>query len=224
MDDEQTADINQEFIAPENDQPETQAVETQQAPVEDSQEKNWREMRQAFKELKRENQYLRDQFEKTSHKAPQEEEVDENEPYVTPKTFQKRISELEKRLAEKDKENVPDRLRAKYSDFDEVVSIENVEFLTQNDPEIAQSLAALSSDPFKQGVAAYKILKRSDLTQNKVSMQDKAKIVENTKKPVSVQAVRKQGALGDANRFAGGLTPDLKKALYAEMQASRKGA
>ncbi len=55
-------------------------------------------------------------------------------------------------------------------------------------------------------------------------MQDKAKLDQNVKKPMSVQAVRKQGALSEANSFANGLTPELKKSLLAEMASARKGA
>jgi len=225
---EENADVAiQEVVTPEQEtQPETvTAVQKAPEPQEDAQEKNWREMRQAFKELKRENQFLREQFERAQQPAKAiEEDIDENEPYVTPKSFKKKIHELEQKLVAKEAESIPDRLRAKYADFDEVVSVENVEFLKQNDPELAMSLAALASDPYKQGIAAYKLLKRSDYNQDKVSMHEKAKIAENAKKPTSVQAVRKQGALSDANRFANGLTPELKKSLYAEMQAARKGA
>jgi hypothetical protein len=223
---DENADANlQEVVTPEQEsQPETVAVDTPPVPQEDAQERNWREMRQAFKELKRENQFLREQFERAQQPAKEEEDTDENEPYVTPKSFKKKIHELEQRLVAKEAESIPDRLRAKYADFDEVVSVENVEFLKQNDPELAISLASLASDPYKQGIAAYKLLKRSDYNSNKVSMQEKAKIAENAKKPTSVQAVRKQGALSDANKFANGLTPELKKTLYAEMQAARKGA
>jgi hypothetical protein len=224
MDEEKTSDIQtQEVVSPESVQPETQEV-VEQKPEESSQEKNWRELRTALKELKRENQHLRQQFEQTKQPNKPHEEEEENEPYITPKTFKRKLHELETKLKEKEVEGVSDRLRAKYSDFDEVVSVDNVEYLNTHEPELALSLAALKSDPYKQGIAAYKILKNSELSQNKVNMQDKAKIQENAKKPTSVQAVRKQGALADANRFSNGLTPELKKSLWAEMQNARKGA
>ena len=54
-------------------------------------------------------------------------------------------------------------------------------------------------------------------------MQDKARIEQNAKKPVSVQAVRKQGVLSEANQFAMG-SPEHKKALFKEMQEARKRA
>lgn len=223
MDEEQTnSNALQDVVAPEEvNQPETQPVE----PPEDPRDKQWRELRQGFKELKRENQYLREQFHKAQTPAPKaEEEVEDNEPYITPKTFKRKLSELEEKLREKEKDSVSDRLRAKYQDFDEVVSIDNVEYLKQNEPELAASIASLTSDPYRQGIAAYKILKQSVNQDTKATMQDKAKIADNAKKPTSVQAVRKQGSLSDANRFANGLTTELKKALWQEMQTAKKGA
>lgn len=225
--DQENASVIQEIASPEQqDQPVSQAVEETQpaAPVEDPQERNWREIRQSLKELKRENQYLRQQVESSQQRPVSQEEPEDDEPYVTPKKLNKQLSDFEQRLKMKEAETVEDRLRSKYNDYDDVVSVENVEYLKQNDPELALSIQALAGDPYKQASAAYKLLKKTDYYMNKNTMQDKAKIADNSKKPMSVQAVRKQGALGEANRFANGLTPELKKALFAEMQAARKGA
>ena len=86
------------------------------------------------------------------------------------------------------------------------------------------SLQALQGDPYQQGLAAYKMLKRTDFYMQKQQEADKKRVQDNTSKPMSVQSVRKSGALADANRFANGLTPDLKKALQQEMAEARKRA
>lgn len=191
-------------------------------PAEDSQEKNWREIRQTLKELRRENQLLRQKLD-TPKELPSQDH-DDDEPYVTPQRFKKHIEDLERKLKAKDAESSEDRVRAKYNDYDDVVTEENIEYLKRNDPELAQSIQALSEDPYKQALAAYKVLKKTDYYMNAQTRKDQQKIDENSKKPVSVQAVRKQGVLAEANRFANGLTPDLKKALWKEMQEARKGA
>lgn len=225
-------EVEVESAQPEVANPEVEVQQTQQTetetppeaaqPKEDPQERNWREIRKTVSELKRENQYLKQKLETPAPPPPAENLDDED--IVTEKRLNKRLRDIETLIKQKEVESVEDRLKSKYSDFHEVVSEENCELLKQNDPELAASIAALQGDPYKQGLAAYKILKRSDYTQQRQTMQEKVKTAENAKKPVSSNAVRKQGALAEANRFSNGLTPDLKKALWKEMQEARKGA
>jgi len=194
----------------------------QEVSQENSQEKNWREIRAALKELKRENQLLREQALSPKKETAPVEDEDDDEPYVTPKRLNKKLQELERQLKQKDAEGVEDRLRAKFPDYDEVLTVENVEYMQQHDPELVLSIQRMSDDPYKQALAAYKLLKKTDYHMNKGTMQEKQKAEDNSKRPVSVQAVRKQGALAEANRFSNGLTSELKKALYREMQDCRK--
>jgi hypothetical protein len=223
--DEQNSSVLQEVATPE--QVNQSVSEVGESPIQkgsnDPQEKNWREIRQTLKELRHENQLLRQQIQAPRESIPQEPEG-EDEPYVTPQRFKRQIEDLEKRLKVKEAESSEDRVRAKYSDYDEVVTEENIEYLKQNDPELAQSIRALSEDPYKQALAAYKLLKKTDYHMGKQTRKDQEQMDMNSKKPVSVQAVRKQGVLSEANRFANGLTPELKKALLKEMQDARKGA
>lgn len=227
---EQSSDVIQELVNPESEHvsevEETQDAVQEEQPKEDPQEKNWRELRQALKELKRENQALRQEMNRSrddqQHSEPEDDGDDEE--IVTTKKLTKALSRIEEKLLEKEKETVEDRLRAKFSDFDDVFSQENVEFLQKHDPELVLSLRSLAHDPYKQAVAAYKMLKRTDHYHSKVSGEDKAKIAENKTKPGSVQAVRKQGALAEANKFANGLTPALKEQLWKEMQEYSKGS
>ena len=55
-------------------------------------------------------------------------------------------------------------------------------------------------------------------------MKEQKKIQQNQTKPPSVNQVRKGGPLAEANRFDRGLTPELRKQLWQEMQDARKGA
>lgn len=193
---------------------------------ESQQEKNWREIRNALRDVKKENQYLRQQMlqSQQAQKVPVAPDPDDDEPYVTPKKLERRIQDLESQLKAKDAESVEDRLRTKFNDYDDVVSAENVEYLQQHDPELVVSIQRMADDPYKQALAAYKLLKKTDYYMNKGSVEDRTKAENNSKKPVSVQSVRKQGALSEANRFANGLTPELKTALWKEMQQARKSS
>jgi hypothetical protein len=233
-------DASPEVIAPEQEQ--APMSEAQQAPVqpeppkEDMQDKNWRAARARMEEqsraisdqqrhidlLTRELEQLRTAFPKQAEASEDLSEFTDSE-----RKLYHEIKALKGELHQtKSKEStyVVDRLRAKYTDFDEVVTPENIEYLKTNNAALAKALARLQDDPYEQGLAAYDALKKTEWYQQRHTMQDKAKLEANSKKPVSVQSVRKQGALSEANQFANGLTPELKKQLLKEMAESRKGA
>ncbi len=57
----------------------------------------------------------------------------------------------------------------------------------------------------------------------KEPLREKQKAIANSQKPVSVNAVTKSSAIGNAHMFENGLTPELKKSLWDEMERARKG-
>ena len=94
--------------------------------------------------------------------------------------------------------------------------------LKESDPEIAASLSYLSSDPYLQATTAYKYLKKINTGQAYEEKMVKDRVNKNLQKPKpTVPAMRSQ-ALGEAQRFANGLTPDLQKALWKEMNEAVK--
>ena len=69
----------------------------------------------------------------------------------------------------------------------------------------------------------YKTLKSLGYnSQNEEFMKEKEQVHTNHKKPLSAQAIKGSGALHEANMFAGGLTPELKKKLQQEMVQAAK--
>lgn len=85
------------------------------------------------------------------------------------------------------------------------------------------SLKLLENDPYAQSVAAYKMLKRFGYGAQKTNqILDKKKAQENSQKPVSVNAVSKQSSIGNVQTFENGLTPELKRSLWADMQRAMK--
>lgn len=241
---ENQADVMQEVAAPEQENVSGEFAENtpvanealpqedvSQNEIEDPQEKNWRELRQTLKEFKNENNEIRRENQFLAQKLMEleggkqtqnvEEEVDDEE-LVTYKTLKKYEQKLNQKFQQAEASTAIDRVKARFGDFEEVVTAENVEYLKKNEPELVASLQAMKSDPYGQAVAAYKLLKRTDFYLNKENSAMKKRAEQNIKKPVSVNAAKTQGALGDAHRFANGLTPDLKKALWQEMQEARK--
>lgn len=213
----------QEVANPEQEQTSV-AEEAAQEPVktieEDPQERNWRNARLKLQEQSQEIQYLKQKLEEIHKPKDPEPEVDlTDDDFVRGHHLKKKLEMMEKALLKNEANTAIDRARAKFNDFDQVVSVENVELLKQNDPELAISLKALASDPYAQALATYKLLKRSDYSQQVQNMENKQRIEKNLKKPPSSNSV---APLAEANRFANGLTPDLKKALQKEMKEAAK--
>jgi hypothetical protein len=196
-------------------------------------EYNWAESRRKMQDLERQNRDMQDQLQKLQTpraEKPEDDELDKlgDDDIVTKAQAKKMAAKMAREIAQeviKQRENatVDDRLQMKYPDFVDTVTRENIELLKQTEPELAMSLAHIS-DPYTQGVAAYKLLKRNGIGEEMKAPKEKQKAVSNSQKPVSVNAVTKQSAIGNAHLFENGLTPELKKQLWAEMQQLKKMA
>lgn len=224
-------EVQQEEVAqPQQEQPsEASSPDTQQEVSqkedEKSKEYNFRQMREALAQRDEELRKLREQ-QKLS--ASQEEELGE-EDLVEGKHLKKGLSEIKNFIRQKELETVPDKLRGKFDDFDQVVTKENLEKLEQTEPELFSSIRVQSvqgldaNELFNKGVAAYKTLKSLGYCPNSEEyMKQKQQVHSNHKKPMSAQAIKGSGALHEANMFANGLTPELKKQLQKEMSEAVK--
>lgn len=215
----------------EYEQSEPQAeVQPQQKKRNDA-EHNWSEARRKMQELDR---VIREQQEVINQlKGPKVDEDDlgiDDDALVegkTVKNLKRELRELKSYLKTQELSTVEDRLSMKFPDFNDVVNAESIEILKQQDPEIAEVLHEMRRDPYKQGAAAYKYIKKllkdapstRDVAQKTI---EKRKLQENISKPMSVQAAPKQSALGNAHMFENGLSKELKAQLWAEMQQLRK--
>lgn len=116
------------------------------------------------------------------------------------------------------------RLKATYSDIDKVVSKENLEILSVQEPELYASIMA-NGDFYGKGAAAYKAIKKFGIHTDDVYETDRARVQENSNKPRPTNSISPQkgdSPLSHANAFANGLTPELRAQLYKEMMAYRK--
>ena len=237
MPDEEIMDVVPDVVLPpDSEQPserQEEIQEVQQRKRNDA-EYNWNEARRKMEQLERKS---REQEEMIARLQQPKEEADDElnnlaeDDILTVSQARKLATKMAKQVAneairQREALTVDDRLRSKFSDYDQVVTTENIELLKQNDPELALSLQRLSDDPYAQSIAAYKLLKNTGYgapTKIAAPTLEKKKALENSQKPLSVNTVTKQSAIGNAHAFENGLTPDLKKQLWADMQKAMKG-
>lgn len=134
--------------------------------------------------------------------------------------LRKDSAELRKQAASQQMQAQAAQLTSKFSDFNEVVTKENIEQLKQTEPELHASITG-GADLYINGVAAYKALKSLGIAKDNFSSQ-KDQVQTNHNRPVSTQAIKGHGALSEKNIFAGGLTPELRKHLQKEMSEAKK--
>jgi hypothetical protein len=131
--------------------------------------------------------------------------------------------QVERILRERDKSQFMEKLRGKYSDFDQVVNPETMSLLEEKDPELAQTIAS-SKDQYLIGLQCYKYIKAMNLAEKVPDARHvkevEKKLVENSKTIQSPQAYDKRPM---AQAFT--MTDTEKKKLYAEMMgyASQAG-
>ena len=196
-------------------------------------EYNWAEMRRKMQEKDQQIEELSRQFREYANRKPTEEEVDElaslaEDDILTVAQAKKLAQKMARNVAEdvikqREAATMDERLQMKFPDYAEIVSKENIELLKQTEPELAQSLYHMP-DPYSQAVAAYKLLKKIAGKKEEKPSLEKKKAMENSEKPLSVNAVTNKSAIGNAHLFENGLTKDLKQQLWKEMQQAMRAS
>jgi hypothetical protein len=197
----------------------------------DDQDRNWKEARRKMQELERKAEEQQEVIRKLTAPKAEDDELDKlgDEDIVTKAQARKLASRMAEEIAQRvikqrEDSTVDERLQIKYPDFAQVVTKENIELLKETEPELAESLS-YNPDPYKQGIAAYKLLKKAGIeSAAPTSSREKEKAVQNGQKPMSVNAVTKQSAIGNAHIFENGLTKELKASLLQEMREAAKRA
>lgn len=133
------------------------------------------------------------------------------------KTVNKKIKQLEKSLQHATTTAIENSLRAKYTDFDTIVSQENVTLLRDLYPEVASVISA-SPDLYSKSVAAYNFIKSQGLNSKKDYDNDREQAQRNANKPRPLISTKNTSPLSHVNEFANGpLTEEYKQQLYKEM-------
>lgn len=222
-DQEQQVEVTQE--APE------QVEQPQQASTPSPQE-SFRQLREKAERAERERDEMRRILEQTyaqNQKAASEESEEDQNELIERRHLKKYDSELQKmrREVESTRQSLAEqRLKQLYPDFDKVVTESTIaEFKSQN-PEIATSLSQ-TGDLYATGKAVYSLIKSTGIYKDESYAADKQRAEYNTAKPRpsnSISPQRGETPLSHANAFANGLTDDLKKQLWKEMEQARKGS
>lgn len=225
---------NEEIIQPqetqENSQESPEVLQQQEEIVSDK-EYNFRKLEESKRQLEGKVQDLESVIKKIATDPEPSQETPPPEDYlglgdedIAEGRHLKRVTQeldmLKKQMHNQQLQAVPDRLNAKFSDFNEVVSKENIEKLKQTEPELYSSIIS-GPDLYARGVSAYKTLKAMGFVDNSYQSQ-KEQVQKNHNRPMSTQAIKGAGALSEQNIFAGGLTPELKKQLQREMAEASK--
>lgn len=222
-------DVGQESQSPQESLAQEQTQEnTQQS----NEARNWVETRRVIEEQKRQLHLAQErerlyQAELARGKS-QVQEVDETENLNANDILT--VAQAEK-IAEKKFKNLlrqaedskgEDRVKAKYADYDSVVTPQNLERLKNEDPEEFEAITE-QSRLYGKASMAYKTLKLRYGTVTPEAQENRERIAANANKPRSASSVGTSSALTQAKLYENGLTPDLKKQLLSEMvQASRK--
>ena len=134
----------------------------------------------------------------------------------TLKTTNKKIKQLEKTLQQVTNTAIENSLRAKFSDFDEIITQENVSRLNDQYPEIA-SVIRSSPDLYSKSVAAYNFIKNNGLAAQKNYDQDRDMAQRNANKPRPLISTKNSSPMAHVNEFASGiLTEEYKDKLYRQ--------
>lgn len=144
------------------------------------------------------------------------------------KSLEKKINKLNRAMEVTRQQAIlssaENRLRNKFTDFSAVVNDDTLDVLKISYPEIVKSMEN-SEDIYSIGVTAYTLIKQFGIYKEDNFQEDRSKIQRNAAKPRPLSSISPQRGstpLSQANAFAGGLTPELAKALRTEMAEARK--
>lgn len=204
---------------------------------EDKQERNWRELRKKEQEAAQKIRMQEEMINRLLSQQPQQQVQAEPEEEYDPTDFptwgaaDKRFSKQAEQIAERkfreleqkrEQERFLERLKAKHSDFDDIVNPETIQKLEQTEPELAQTIAELK-DPYKMGLTTYKYVKALGLSPDKVEKRH-AKEVEDKLEKKSIPSPQAYDKRPMAKAFDHTqLSREEKTRLYQEMMQYSAG-
>jgi len=112
-----------------------------------------------------------------------------------------------------------------HKDFDEVVSDENIKKLEELNPRKFRVIKNSNADLYDKGLEAYEAIMALGIHENDEFREERQVAEKNLAKPrplISGASQRGDTPLSNANAFANGLTKDLQKKLWQEMQDLRR--
>jgi hypothetical protein len=230
--DEVENNVMEEVVPQETSHEDSQPQQKVVSPVDDTQERNWKALREKARRADELEQRLRLQEEmmaKIMHSSPKQiiEEPEEPDEDFIPKgkvkrvarkevePIEQRLKQAEEQIARQNHSLMMADLKRKYADFDEVVNTDSLALLEENDPELASAIIA-SNDPLKIAVQSYKYIKamniNSKVPDSRRVKEVEKKLEQNAKTVQTPQAYDKR-PMAQAYK----ITEEEKKSLYKEM-------
>jgi hypothetical protein len=217
-------DVEQEVVSPADEEVVVNVDEQAEEPKKGSSEYNFRELRRQLDEQKRlvdEQQHrIRElEYGSTKDESPNDD-IDlsklADDDLLTVKQAQKiALRQAEQLLQQRDFDQLEDRTRLKFKDYDEVVTEENVKKLIEDDNELADTL---KNSP-NAYAAAYKLIKKSafykDGADSKKYKEEAKNIQKNATKPGSANSVSSK-PLSQVNAYASRGAHEMNE-IYREM-------
>jgi hypothetical protein len=220
------------------EEPQDTAPSAEEPKTQSDKDYNWAAIREANERYKREAEYerkMREQYEaeiERYRKAQEPQEPDEldslsDDDWMTfsqykkasERLIQERVNKaLQEAEMQRSERELPQRLKTTFPDFDTVVTEQNVQQLIALEPELAQAVEKIG-DKYAQAVAAYKYIKAFIPQATADTTKANDKIAKNLGQPKAMGAATASSPLATAASFDKGLTPEMKKQLYAEMEA-----
>lgn len=191
--------------------------ESSSEPAPGSKEYNWARVREEQRRNEEKISALEAQLKRSE--APAEPVLDDDD-LIEGRHYKQILKKMEELVHVQDEKTLPMRLRSRFSDFDSVVTRENVERLEKEEPELAASISS-SGDRYSTGVAAYKLISKMYGGRDHYQAEKEA-VEKNLSRPGSSASAVGQSPLDHADAFSKGLTPELKRALLKEMEESAR--
>jgi chromosome segregation ATPase len=220
--------------------PEVEQIEENTQSTEKNPKESFRELRQKMDRIQRERDealnYIKNIEAKTNNNVPDNSNDDEDfnlDPDALAEgkhisKVAKKIKNLEQKLKSFQQQSTETateaRLKAKYQDFDKVVSKDNVEALRDSHPELWETINS-APDLYNRAVTAYTMIKELRLSPDDSFDAAKIAVQKNSAKPRPLNSVSPQqgdSPLSRANAFEAGLTDELRDQLRKEMELARR--
>jgi hypothetical protein len=237
MYDDVNNDVNSQILE-QNPETEQQQVEAAPIPEQEAQQpvkpqESWKQLRQQRERAERERDEAYQLIRQMQQQQPQQQqESDDDELNIDPDTYaegkhlskvDRKVRKLEEQLRQyqqqSQSQSIESRIIAQYPDFDKVVSVDNIEKLKEDFPELSATLHS-SNDLYSKAISTYKLIKKLGISHDNMYDKEQAMVQKNAAKPKPSAAINPQrgdSPLSKANAFENGLTDELRKQLQREM-------
>jgi hypothetical protein len=213
--------------APESnvDQTQLQAASNQETDA----QRNWKQMRETLAENQRQLKLAQErerQYQDALSRAHLQKPAEEPEDHLNPDDIvtvaqAKKVAarEVQRLIKQHEDSRGEDEARREFSDYDSVVTKENLERLAREKPKLWQAISENQS-LYGKATTAYGFLKTMVGTPE--DQESAARIKKNMAKPQSAMSVAPDKPLHHAHNFERGLTPELRSSLLREMNEAIK--